>query len=90
MSNFFDTGNGFQMTFANGWTVSVQWNKGNYCDGGHAGEFGDSGRKSANAEIAAWDAQDRWHNFGHDTVDGWQSTDDVAAFIARIVAMPAS
>ena len=24
-------GKGFHMTFANGWTVSVQWGSGNYC-----------------------------------------------------------
>jgi hypothetical protein len=89
MSNFFDTGNGFQMTFANGWTVSVQWNYGNYCDRRHEGTFGDSGWNSANAEIAAWDANDQWYDFGYDTVNGHQTTDDVAAFIARIVAMPA-
>lgn len=24
---------GFQLTFANGWTISVQFGKGNYCNG---------------------------------------------------------
>jgi hypothetical protein len=25
-------GKGIHMTFANGWTVSIQWGIGNYCD----------------------------------------------------------
>jgi hypothetical protein len=33
MSNFKSTENkGFQMTFENGWTISVQFGYGNYCD----------------------------------------------------------
>jgi hypothetical protein len=33
MSNFKSTNNkGFQMTFENGWTISVQFGYGNYCD----------------------------------------------------------
>jgi hypothetical protein len=32
MSNFKSTNNkGFQMTFENGWTISVQFGYGNYC-----------------------------------------------------------
>jgi hypothetical protein len=83
------SGKGFQMTFANGWTISVQFGAGNYCDNRSmsttsasdqlAGEEG-----SANAEIAAWDKDGKWHNFGADQVKGWQTPDEVAAFIADI------
>jgi|TARA_R110002020_G_scaffold26591_1_gene86200 hypothetical protein len=31
-SLFIEEGKGFQMTFKNGWTVSVQWGEGNYAD----------------------------------------------------------
>lgn len=84
-------GKGFQMTFANGWTVSVQWGSGNYSDHYHrwsrAGEsleivdrdVGAEGSKTA--EIAAWDKDGVWHNFGSDTVKGYVSPDEVAEFI---------
>ncbi len=82
--------NGFHMKFENGWTVSVQWGPGNYCSNhdldaplpldltkrltGHT------------AEIAAWDKDDNWHNFGGDTVSGWNPPEAVAAFISEIAA----
>jgi hypothetical protein len=82
-------GKGFSMKFANGWTVSVQFGPGNYCDNRHMPIDSESDRLagkegSTNAEIAAWDADGNWHNFGDDTVCGWCSTDDVANFIAQI------
>jgi hypothetical protein len=92
-------GKGFQMTFANGWTVSVQWGIGNYCD--HyplplrAGEDYDRANRdagsngSATAEIAAWDANKVWHRFENDddTVKGYCTPDEVAEFIAKISAL---
>jgi hypothetical protein len=83
-------GKGFALTFANGWTASVQFGTGNYCDNRslslysgsadvRAGEAG-----SANAEIAAWDADGKWYDFGSDTVKGWVSADEVATFLAEI------
>jgi hypothetical protein len=86
-------GKGFQMTFANGWTVSVQWGIGNYCDHSTArwteganskvGELG-----STTAEIAAWDANKVWHQFeDDDSVKGYCTPDEVAAFIAKISAL---
>jgi hypothetical protein len=82
------------MTFANGWTVSVQWGHGNYCEnrdkGGfidferyHAGELQDFS-ESKSAEIAAWDADGNYHNFGRDEVKGWCSPDEVAIFVLSI------
>ena len=84
-------GKGFHMTFANGWTVSVQFGPGNYCENRNMAitveqeQF--AGKKgSINAEIAAWNADGNWHDFGDDTVRGWCSTDDVADFIHMIAS----
>lgn len=80
---------GFSITFENGNTVSVQWGPANYCNPDHP-----QGRdapfdapmqtrvwKAQNAEIAAWNKDGAWHQFAHDSVDGWVSPDDIAAFI---------
>ena len=80
---------GFSLTFENGNTVSVQWGPGNYCEPVHP-----QGRnaphdaptqmqvwKSESAEMAAWNANGEWHNFGYDSVDGWKTTDEIADFI---------
>lgn len=85
---------GFQMTFSNGWTVSVQWGPGNYCENRDhstmedlAAHFrGDSKAftQCVNAEVAAWDKDGNWHKFEHDEVMGWLTADQVAAFIAGI------
>ena len=77
---------GFQMTFENGWTVSVQFGPGNYCDRRdddfNAPRNVSSGHwEGITAEIAAWNQADEWFRFGSDTVDGWQSSDSVARFI---------
>lgn len=70
---------GFQMKFTNGWTVSVQFGFGNYCD-----NRDDPKTSSPNAEIAAWDKDDYWYNFGDDKVQGWVKAEEVAEFIHRI------
>ena len=83
---------GFQMTFANGWTASVQFGPGNYCEN-RTYDFSDDyaaqqramGKLGCiNAEIAAWDANDVWYDFGGDTVKGWINADEVSEFIAMI------
>lgn len=77
--------NGFHMTFANGWTVSVQFGKVNYIsDRGHHGQ-------SVDAEIAAWDADGAWFHFDSDGaadshVKGWVKADEVVDFMAMIKA----
>ena len=80
---------GFSITFENGNTVSVQWGTENYCDPTHP-----DGRDAAfdapmqvrewaskTAEVAAWDSEGNWHQFAHDSVDGWRSGDEIAEFI---------
>lgn len=59
--------NGFHITFKNGYTVSVQFNKRNYSDGGET-----------TAEIAAWGPDGEWVKLSdHDDVRGWCSPDEV-------------
>jgi len=82
--------NGFQITFANGYTVSVQWGEGNYCDNRDnraANKFADNipGVPCKNAEIAAWDSAGKWVDMENgDVVDGWKTPEEVAAFIQKI------
>lgn len=79
---------GFQMTFQNGMTISVQFGTDNYCE---RRNFTTSYRgdmdaatpiiTSSDAEIAIWDKDDHWFNFGNDTVKGWCNTDEVTTWI---------
>ena len=80
---------GFHLTFANGWTVSVQWGTANYCDN-RSMNYDDSlkpAKPSTTAEIAAWDANGKWFDFGNDNVKGHVSADDVSVFIVGIASM---
>ncbi len=73
---------GFHMTFPNGWTVSVQFGKGNYCTsrGNPDG--------SEDAKIAAWDANGEWYTFpdSDGVAKGWVTAKGIAEFIAMISA----
>jgi len=79
-------GKGFKMVFANGYTVSVQFGHGNYCDNRH----GKDGADSANAEVAAFKSYGgEWVKLGeHDDVIGHQTPDQVLAIMSRIAALP--
>lgn len=86
-------GSGFQLTFSNGYTVSVQFGYGNYCDRRHDTEpFPNTAinHDSMNAEIAAWDANGEWYDLSGDQVEGWCSADRVGAFISGIMQLPAA
>ena len=80
---------GWQMTFPNGWTVSVVMGRGAYCDNrdDEELEFTDS-KPSPNAEIAAWHGDSKdvrdWHLFDDDTVLGWQKPLEILSFINMI------
>ena len=90
MSKFLITaGKGFQLTFENGWTVSVQFGKHNYCENRESlsREVVKKG-ESQDAEIAAFPEEGLWYDFGSDTVKGYCSADEVAQFIAMIQALP--
>lgn len=68
-------GNGFHMTFANGWTISIQQRDGSYAT------------LDKTVEIAAWDSEGDWHDFGQDTVLGHVSSDDLVTWINKFATM---
>jgi len=78
---------GFHITFDNGWTVSVQFGAGNYCDHYGSLEFGKSAEPSTTAEIAAWDSVGKWYEFETDSVKGYCSPAEVLAFINLIAKL---
>jgi hypothetical protein len=68
--------NGFHITFKNGYTISVQFSKNNYSDGGET-----------TAEIAAWDADGKWMKLSeHDDVRGWCSPDEVLDYMKLVAS----
>jgi len=80
---------GFSLTFENGWTISVQFGYGNYCDNKHHPDGWDFSKKqevtqSSDAEIAIWDANGEWYNFDSDTVKGYCSANEVAEWITKV------
>ena len=80
---------GFSLTFKNGWTISVQFGYGNYCDNYRHPDGWDFSKKqevtqSSDAEIAIWDADGEWYNFGSDTVKGYCSANEVAEWIEKV------
>jgi len=85
-------GKGFHMTFANGWTVSVQWGSGNYCQNYNA-------RPSDKSERAYEDMQRKlgeagvpvaevgwWKGYGEMEVSGYMSPDEVLALMVELAA----
>lgn len=81
---------GFQMTFGNGITISVQWGTGNYCSRKDLNSPVDGDLKyptteSPTAEIAIWHREsDTWFEFETDQVRGWCNTDEVGGWITLI------
>ena len=86
-------GNGFHMEFANGWTVSVQFGPGNYCDNYNERIGRDEAkcaeRGSSDAECAYWGPNGDMQPFeSGDTVEGHMSADAVLTLINKVAAMP--
>jgi len=80
---------GFSLTFRNGWTISVQFGYGNYCANHHHPGGFDFNKtqpvvESSNAEIAIWNADGEWFNFGTDTVNGYCTANEVAEWIEKV------
>jgi len=84
---------GFQLTFENKLTISVQFGKGNYC----SNKFDESEHnkrcrsyESVTAEIAIWDANNKDFYFegneakGGNLCKGWLNSDEVAKWIAKV------
>lgn len=81
---------GFQVTFENGWTVSVQFGYGNYCMNKYAAEYGQDAPPCEDAEIAAWSSDGVWHQFDcgdyKDDVSGGVKPNEVLEFMNMIAA----
>lgn len=77
---------GFQVSFENGWTVSVQFGRGNYCQNYNHDNYDGPVPPSRTAEVAAWDKDDNWHDFGGDTVEGHMKPNQVLEFMNEIAA----
>jgi len=77
---------GFQMTFQNRCTISVQFNERSRCDQG-----------KTTAEVAAWDENSNWISWNGDNwstiLDGstdvmsYQTSDDVATMISTLAKL---
>lgn len=72
---------GFQMIFENGYTISVQFGFGNYCENRFAGN-----NKSINAEIAVFDKSGNFIKVDgmDDDVKGYCNADEVADYIYKV------
>lgn len=82
---------GFQMEFKNGITISVQFGTGHYCDRRGRNTPTQSEMKmdiveSSTAEIAIWDENNNWLNFGYDDIKGYCDADEVATWIILCTA----
>ena len=92
------TGAGFQVTFDNGWTISVQWGPGGYCDNRMKSlDMEVDGMKSRNAEIAAWNEDDIWWDFGTQSpvedgtsIQGYVKPDELIGYIQEISSITMS
>lgn len=89
-SKFTSCGNkGFTMGFDNGLVISVQWGSMNYCErrsfnpDPHA-EMNQEIVQSATAEIAIWNLDSDWFDFGSDQVKGWCTANEVADWISMV------
>ena len=90
-SKFVSTHNkGFQMTFENGFRISVQWGIGNYCQRKEDSEYGKSMKtefwESLSAEIAVFGKDREFITITNhpDVVAGWLTTDKVAKCITIV------
>lgn len=91
---------GFQMTFENGLTASIQWGAGNYCDNHFPADLDFTFSKDAQsdtAEIAVWDAKDNWLDpqdfFNYEIssdgmVAGWLTPTQVVEFLSAVKDYP--
>ena len=81
---------GFRMTFGNGFSISVQWGVGNYCEKKESGQWDESTKyaewDSNSAEIAVFDKNGGYIEITNypDVVAGWLSADTVAKCITII------
>lgn len=89
------SGKGFHITFENGYTVSVQWGPGNYCDNHDVRIYPEEppklGWESREAETAVW-AEDRdliTLPGDADSVQGYRTPAQVLELLNWAAAQPA-
>ena len=81
---------GFQMTFQNGITISVQFGTDHYCEHRKSAydrltdDTAPAIVESKSAEIAIWDKNGTLFGFEYDQVKGWVDADEIAEWIALI------
>ena len=80
------------MTFANGWTASVQWGAGTLTANRFNEPTKDDRRGSPTAEVAAWPADKPLYAFPGwgDSVKGYLTPEEVVEFLQMVAGMPAS
>ncbi len=96
-----DYGRGFHLTFANGFTASVQWGKDNYCENREPynidkfiQEIMHGGASCIDAEVACVTKEgylidlDDYQNNKHEQVLGYLSTDEVLQFMSWVANLP--
>lgn len=81
--------NGFTMSFSNGYTVSVRWGYGNYCD--NRVVYADHNKQyncttSPNAEVAVWNSNGDFVQAPDVKGDVWafQTTEEVALLVFQV------
>ena len=76
---------GFHITFENGWTVSVQFGRGNYCENYDHSDWQGPVPPSKDAEVAAWDFEGEWFVFEDgNTVKGNVTPFDLLVFMNMV------
>ena len=89
---FHRTPTGFQLDFPNGWTASVQFGPGNYCENknkdrwtNYSIEFMESNTAEVAAWLTAYTTTRRYFTFEDgQEVKGWQNTEAVMEFLNMI------
>ena len=88
-----DGSKGFQLTLANGWTVSVQFHQVYYDERYHVGDGSWDAGLWSDAEVAAWYGgvarSGKWYDFGTDTVKGGLSSNEAVEFMSMVKTLPA-
>lgn len=84
---------GFQIEFPNGWTVSVHFGNGNYCENRLCGDDGINRMNSDHGCVFSRDAEvaifKTFDNCGRvNTPKGWVKTEEVAAIIYEVSSRP--
>jgi len=80
---------GFHITFINGYTVSVQFGRGNYSDNyNFEGSYDGPVPASRTAEVAAWDNEGNWFPLGDDEeIAGYMTANEVLEIMNKVAAI---